>query len=200
MDMKNETFKQIINNQMLTEEESFFSDIEFDKNLTWKKIEKSVGKKNNYKTVIYSLAAVIILLLGISGLLFVNIQNQNLPTKQVSQNVIFLKKKSGIHSNFILKTIDTVEIIKIKNVYIENIFRDTINNYITISDTVFVKEFNDEIIAENDSKNTVNENYTLHISNEIPEKKKFKIKFRFGNNFESPIENQQSFVSLRTNL
>ena len=206
--MNDEQYNSLIKKQLEENEETFFSDVEYNKNRTWNLIEHRLEKKKIIPLWFYYAAAFLILLFGISFLFRYEIKNKNTEIAQLNKKLIELENKNSIETIKIIEKTDTVNVINEKIVYVQSVKHDTIVKFDTITkmltqtDTVFIKEEAFELIAENEisDTNTIVNNLLTEETNQIKKKKNRRFIFRFGtskNNYGNNVKHEP-LISLKT--
>ena len=207
--MNEEQYNSLIKKQLEENEDTFFSDIEHSKNRTWNLIEHRLEKKKIIPLWFYYAAAFLILLFGISFLFRYEIKNKNTELALLNKKITDLENNISDKTIKIIEKPDTVKLISKQIMYVQTIKHDTIlmfdtiNQLITKTDTVFIKEELPELIAENEIAKTNNIiNNELTSSNKINKKKKKnkRFTFRFGtprNNYDNTVK-ETSLLSLKT--
>ena len=184
--MKTERNTEIYNNQLNNEENDFFSEIDFNKKGTWNRIEAEINQKKRNLLFYLPMAASVLLIFGMSIFYYFSLKNKNSEIKYLSQKIEnqINTVQVILHDTICLK--DTLVVYKNKIVYNQIFKLDTVTNFITKVDTIFLDNEieNNLLLTENENyKNDVeNIDYVVNIANTNSnvKNKKFKFRLKFG--------------------
>lgn len=159
--MKNEQYNEFIQKQLDDNEERYFADIEHNKNAVWEKIEERLEKKKIIPLWFYSIAALILLLVGFGFIFYLQLERKD-------RQIFYLQSQLSMQQNELsrLKMSDNQVITKIDTVRVEHkaivyvpvkmkekiIEYDTITSVVKVTDTVFIKEQAPALLAEKENE------------------------------------------------
>lgn len=203
--MKDEQYKRIINEKILSDEDDFFS----DKRKNDSEILKKLFYKSEKKTVIpiwfYRVASVIFIFFMLSFLYQNKINKKNDTIAELNQKIEQLSK---IDTKFITKYItdkDTVFVDKPKYIYSERVVTNTVIKEKNSVDTIFVTKIEEPKIQKEIKESIVKNDFEIPMNNKNIKKKNkkesgFKIIFGNKNSDYKYKNNSLSAFSFTTSL